>query len=577
MLERNKHTAMTKGRVLSFEQPGDFFLRRGTVKLDKNNLVDALANYRQALSLEPDNVEYKLAIAEVLTEMNRFEESNRILFTLFEEGECEISECYFGMGCNFLGLQDFDHARDSLESYLQLDPEGDFIDDAYDMLDMLSDNQLLCETLAGDEACESQALQSAQLGKAMLERNDIKGAISALEKAIKICPDMSFVRNNLALAYFCDHDYERAMEQVHAILLKDPSNIQAHCNLAIFCNAVDDKKAVEQELEFLTSRQIQDFDDMHRMAITLMELNRFEQARVFLKRLYQMLPYDSGIIHRLAVCNYKLGKYRQALNLYDRLVKIDPNDTVAQYYRNVCRRTIGGEPPQTNLLINYQVPFKETLERISWINKCMRLPSQELLEVWNGGRLEAMLKWALDIPDYNVKHTMLGIVMSFGDKRAEGILRDFLLQRMQPDELKREVFGMLKQMGAKESYYGYINGKLVQSRVNIVKVSLEDLPGQYRDVIETCILRMQHDREDQLLVAAVKLWGDYCAGIKKFTKLGKLQITAMAAAIEYLTCRGSGIRVTKKSICSKYDISIKRLNTAIDKITKHTAKDSPRK
>lgn len=574
MPEKFKITAMTKGRVLSFEQTGEFFLRRGTVKLDKNNLVDALANYRQALDIEPDNVEYKLAIAEVLTEMNRFEESNRMLFTLFNEGECRISECYFGMGCNFLGLQDFEYAKDSLESYIQLDPEGDFIEDVYDMLDILNDNLLLSEALEAEDENDSQALQSAQMGKAMLERNDIKGAIEQLEKAIANHPEIHFVRNNLALAYFCDHEYERAMEQVHTILMNDPSNIQAHCNLAIFCNAVDDKPAVEQELEFITSRQTDDIDDMHRMAVTLMELNRFEQARVYLKRLFQLLPYDSGIIHRLGVCDYKLGKYRQALNLYDRLLKLDPKDTIAQYYRSVCRRTVAGEPPHSNLILNYQVPFKETLERISWINKCMRLPTQELNELWNAnGRFEAILKWALDLPDCNVKRTMLSIVMSFGDKRAENILRDFLLQRIQPDELKREVFCMLEKMSAKDGYYGYINGRLVKSRVSIMKIPLDDLPKAYREVIETFISNMRDNYEESQIMVAAKLWSDYCSRIKKFTKFNKQQIIAMAAAIEYLALREEGLHTTKSSICSKYEVSLTRLNNALSKLLEDIIKD----
>ena len=139
MPKRIEKQLIGHGKVLPFQQKGEFFLRRGMTKLDRNNLLDAIVNYRQALALEPENAEYKLALAEVLTEMNRFEESNRILLTLFEGGTSTISECYFGMGCNFIGMQDYDHARDSFEHYATIDPDGEFADEAYDMLDVLED------------------------------------------------------------------------------------------------------------------------------------------------------------------------------------------------------------------------------------------------------------------------------------------------------------------------------------------------------------------------------------------------------------------------------------------------------
>lgn len=99
---------------------------------------------RRALKCDPENREIRIAMAQVLTEMNRFEESNRILFALTRGGaDAEADpECYFGMGCNFVGLYDYGHARDSFERYLELEPDGAFLYDAYDMLDALDDASL---------------------------------------------------------------------------------------------------------------------------------------------------------------------------------------------------------------------------------------------------------------------------------------------------------------------------------------------------------------------------------------------------------------------------------------------------
>ena len=46
------------GRVLSFEQKGDFFYKRGNDKLDKNDLIEALCSYRRAMEQEPELRKY---------------------------------------------------------------------------------------------------------------------------------------------------------------------------------------------------------------------------------------------------------------------------------------------------------------------------------------------------------------------------------------------------------------------------------------------------------------------------------------------------------------------------------------
>ena len=67
------------GKVLPFEQKSDFYYKRGSDKHDKNDLIEALSSYRRALEKDPDNQYTRLALAQVLTEMGRYAESNRIL------------------------------------------------------------------------------------------------------------------------------------------------------------------------------------------------------------------------------------------------------------------------------------------------------------------------------------------------------------------------------------------------------------------------------------------------------------------------------------------------------------------
>ena len=159
------------GRVLSFEQKGDFFYKRGNDKLDKNDLIEALCSYRRAMEQEPEDQYSCIAVAEVLSEMERYDDSNRVLLPLLSREDVE-PEAIFGLGCNLAALNETDSAKKMLERYLKVEPEGEYIYDAYDLLDAIDD----AEYRPGDFGelapvlKEDMALDAAEEGRKALER-----------------------------------------------------------------------------------------------------------------------------------------------------------------------------------------------------------------------------------------------------------------------------------------------------------------------------------------------------------------------------------------------------------------------
>ncbi len=551
-----------KGKVLQFERTGEYFFKRGLSKLDRNNLPEAMANYRLALEHDPQNAEIKLAIAETLTEMNRFEESNRMLLTFFyEEGE-RPSECYFGMGCNFLGLQEYERAKESFSRYVQVEPDGEFTFEAYDMLDALEEGEANGAIEEG-----AQARRVALKGRDLIERGEFKRAVEVLKKLVQREPEMSLARNGLALAYFCDRDYAAATAEVGEILKNDPNDIQAHCNLAVFLRAAKDDEGAALEIAFLKQAYTEDADDLNRLSATLLEFNEYEAAYPLLKRLFNMMPYDAGVVHRLSACAYSLGDYKRAVSGYDRLLKIDASDSVARYYRGVCRAAMAEGQKRGSFLLHYQVPPDEMLSRIHKLNELVGKPRAELNKLWQtDGELYALIRWGTELPERGVKQAMLALVASFDDKKAELFLRDFVLQASQPGEVKREAFGFLKQLGAKEPYLGYIDGELVQSRVFIANIPPEKVPKQYREVMEACFSGMRATRSEETVFAAARIWSEYLEGLAGFPALSAQFVYAMAAALEYDACRQTGEAVTKSELCHKYDISLLRFNNALGRL-----------
>ncbi len=556
----NSKIKLGGGKVIPFEQTGDFFYKRGLDKLDKNNLLGAMAYYNKALERDPQNTEIRLAIAETLTEMYRFEESNRLLFTTFRDVENRPSECYFGMGMNFLGLKEYERARESLEQYTFIEPEGEFAYDAYDILDALE------ESFEEDENSGRNA-QTAQLAKDLLDHDDFAGAIRILEELVKQSPDDLDARNNLALAYYCNRDFQSATEQMHCILEEQPNNLQAHCNLAVFLHGAKDDAAAQTECDYIAAADTEDPEELSRIGLALMELARFSDAYAVHKRLLRIVPYDRNTLHRLGQCAYQLGEYQRAAEYYDRLVKVDARDSIARFYRNDCLKPLSGSAKRNTVMLSYQVPLDETVARIHKLNHYLGMDAAARKAIWqrSGSELELLLNWGTQLAERSVKRAMLRLAASFEDEKAELLLRDFLLQRTQPGDLKREVFGLLKHMGAQEPYLGYMDGELVESKVSLIKLLDEAVPDMYSDVLDICMGNMQ-DRPQRFMMEAANAWSDYIASLDGFPAISTPQTYAFAAALEYLACREGGQRATKGELCKKYGVTLVRFNHALSKL-----------
>lgn len=558
------------GKVLQFAQDGEFYYRSGSSKLEKNDLTGAIASYRMALKLDPKNYDAVLGIAEILTAMGRTEESNRLLMVKFREEE-RPAEAYFGMGCNFFAQREYDQARMSFDKYLDEDPEGEFAYTAYDMAEAIDDGTAQAYQ---DGPFAVPGYTEAEQARRLMEKEDFKGAIELLEKTVEEHPELSYARNNLALCYYCVHDYDKATDQVGAVLKEEPQNIQAHCNLAIFMRGAKDDVGLKRQVDYLKTVATEDADDLNRLCVTFMDLREFAVALPIAKKLYNKKSFDPAVIHRLGLCAYYTGEWAYALSCYDKLIKIDGEDSIARFYRGICKAAIMGAPKAMSLMLNYQVPAEEVIARIKKLNEYIHIPREKLMEMWKeGGDVRMTAKWGLTLPDQSVKRAILSFIASFRDETAEEILRDFALRKEESTDLKRDTFAMLKAINAREPYLSYIDGELVESRVSLMPVMPKGLPKAYGEVMENCVDYMRGIRDDRCISTAVKLWGKYVNGLSSYPPISNGQKMALAAALEYEACRKCGVEVTKLELCSKYGISMVRFNNAMGKLNKGESKE----
>lgn len=564
-----------KGRVLPFEQKSEFFYKRGNDKLDKNDLVEALYSYRKAMERDTDDQYSRIAVAEVLSEMERYEDSNRVLIPLLSRNDAD-AEVLFGLGCNLAALNETDSAKKMLERYVQTETDGEYVYDAYDLLDAIDD----AEYMPGDFgeiapiSKEDMALAAAEEGRAALEQENYPAAKAALERAIKLDPTLNYARNNLSLLHFCKKDFARALSEADTVLKADPNDTQALCNKAMVYCTTRDMANANAAADALCRADTERTDELSRICLVLMELGRYGDAYEIAERLLKKTPYDEGALHRYAICAYELNRYDTAYKAYDKLCRIDPTDTIAKYYKKLCYNAEKGQLPRTNIrrfAANYQVPFDETVRRINRINELMKLSPEELQSHWrNSNELELLIRWGFTLPDIGIRKALLTAAAAFSDKRSEELLRDFLLMREQDEELKRLAIGALATMGAKQPYFLYIMNHLVESRAEL---RVNTANTAYRSVLTMCLAEMYERCTESEAKKAVSIWNGYVEAHENLPRISSAQEVALAAAIEYAARSECGGKPSRTEICSIYGISALRLDNALKKILPITARE----
>lgn len=551
------------GRVLPFKGTGTHYFRQALSKADSNDLPGACASYQMALRLEPDNPEYILGMAEMLTGMGRFDDSNRVLLRYFPEEKDRPTECYFGMGCNFYGLMEYGNARNALERYLDLEPEGMFAYDAYDMLDALEsygeENMSEVTVLQKEEALEKARQRMAE--------GELDQAETLLEKELEVRPDHMAARCDLALVWYCRQEKKRAEAALEQVLQEAPEHVQARCTRALLRQSNHDMQGAMEDAQALREMTIEDMDDLHRASLTLMELGDFAGAQPFLRKMAQRAPYDTGILHRQGLCAYALEEYDRAAHYYDLLTKIDRTDTIARYYRRLCKRTAAGGKKRQGLPLHYQVPMDEVVQRVRTLNNYIRKSKEAQQAEWGPeGELTGLAQWCLTLSEDDIRQAALHLIASFGDVWSERLLRDFALRREPDAEIKRRALGLLKHIGAKEPYLTYIDGQMMESRVSLLPGLPENLPAPYRDVLKTCLEGMRGVRSEDAVQRAGKLWQSYLEQENHYAHLTGAQVAALAAALEYTACQAAEEKVTKLELCRKYGVSMLRFNGALAKL-----------
>jgi len=542
-------------KILSFNQPAEFFIKKAEKHIDAGNFLEALALYRCVLGMEPENVDYLLSIAQIYSEMGLYAESNDVLLKIAKYGNTP-TECLFALGCNYMGLKNYELADEAFEQYLAVDPEGEYAEDIDELFDIM-DEEDYEEDGALHDISRRLMYEEAYEGKQCLDNGDYKNAIKHLEKVVQRNEMMYSAMNNLALSYFFEGRKAEAVEHSKRVLSSQPLNLHACCNLALFYADMNDHANAAVYLEKLNSMNDIEPEDMHKVALTYCELGYHQKAYQMFQKIVAFQPYDIRILHFCGLAAYNCAQYAESLSYFVKILKIDPSNSLAQYYKSRAEAAKSGGSHKEFEYV-YQVQFDEIKRRISYLNECLKQKDGSLKDKWeNVTFFKSIIFWGLHDGDEYIKKIVLEIMSMFSDAKVEETFRDFLLKSSETDEIKNDIFMYLKKMGAKEPYVAYIKGAIAEVRVGTVSEDLKSLPSLYAASLSSFINHARPRYNDEFVTLGVEMMLSIVKGRKDDGNWIKTP-EAFAAALELCACETTEDiqQPTKKELAEVYGISV---------------------
>jgi tetratricopeptide (TPR) repeat protein len=491
---------MADRRVLSIQPESGFYHKRAIKSIDKEDFPAALRHLRKAIAMEPENLTYRMDLANTYARMGLYERSNLEIQLMLHKASMP-AEALFGMGSNFMAMGDYDQAETMFKAYAHVEPEGEYIDQAEDGLSYIAE----CDY---ETDLDRELDELSMDGKAALDAGDLDHAIDCLETALQKDPEMTYVRNNLAVAYYCIGDMDRAWENLDIVLRESPLDVHGRCNESMFLLSEGRKDEAVEAVRKLRLDRIEEVDELFKYCLALADVDLDQELYQALKKIFLSSPYDPSMLYLFGVCQYNLGKPQESLRTFEKLAQTDPDSLLALYGARTAAAALRGEDAPKRLPYTFDFPQEMEREVDAELETLAHAAPEEAAKALQDPEVCARVRAALTGSDAQMNRA-IRLLAKLGGPVAERMLRELLLSPTHNAYFKQKTLDALHTMNAPEPFYSLQDGKLVLVRSRNFPLDPK-LPKPYLRVMRDVINRMaQRYGESQAVEFTAGIWAAY--------------------------------------------------------------------
>ncbi|MGE5631058.1 MAG: tetratricopeptide repeat protein [Caulobacteraceae bacterium] len=544
-------------KVIAFERGAEFYFDIGYKYIQKGSLKTAVRYIEKAVKLKPYDSFIQFNYAGLLAELGDIDQSTEVLINIVKDLDPNYLECYFGLGCNYLQMQKLKKSAEYFSMYLEKDPDGEFAEEAEELLEMLTmikdaNNNLDDEELEKIYKIEEEAINH-------LEKREYDKAAQKFETVVQMLPNAVPARNNLSLAYYYLGRIDKAIELAKEVLTYEESNVHANCNLAIYYNKQGIVNWVEKQVREIKKVVTDNEDYLYKIADTYGSLGRHVDAYKNYKKLLTVNSDNPMYLHYAAISAFNCKKYKESIKLWEKLSKLDNENPLSEYYINIAVKQMNSEESGMVFPYTYQLPREEIKNRLDFIYKFIEMPANECRDLIAGNeRTLDTLYFGINFDRYFLRKLIYNKLKNEKLVEAESAIRRLMLRNDVENYIKMESVFLLNSIGAKEPYTVDFDGEIKNVTIDPLDFPESERKKEWEDVKSKALSMMKGCYRRPYKKIVEDIWYEFIKST--YPEVPEIKsIDTWAAALEYVYCRFCNTEVTQQQIADKYNISTSSL------------------
>ncbi|HYE83257.1 MAG TPA: tetratricopeptide repeat protein [Clostridia bacterium] len=541
-------------KVVTFERGAEFYFDLGYKYIQKGNMKTALRYIEKAVELKPKDSFIQFNYAGLLAELGDIDRSTEVLVNIVKNLDPDYLECYFGLGCNYLQMQKIKKSSEYFSLYLEKDPNGEFSEEAEELLEMLTmikdaNNNLDDEELEKIYKIEEEAIDH-------LEKREYEKATRKFETVVEMLPNAVPARNNLSLAYYYLGFLDKAIELAREVLVYEETNVHANCNLAIFYNKQGSTSWVEKQVRIISKIRTDNEDYLYKIGDTYGSLGRHTEALRNFKKLLAVDPENPMYVHLTAVAAYNSKKYKESIKLWERLSVLDNENMLSHYYIETAMKQLENEDENESICFPYvyQLPREEIKNRLDFIYKFIEMPTDECkAEFAKNKHVTDILYFGINFDKYFLRKLIFNKIKNDKLVETEAAIKRFMLRDDVENYMKMESVFLLNSIGAKEPYTVNFDGEIKNVTIDSLDFPESEWKKSWGEVEHKAISMMRGCYKRPYKKIVEDIWYEFIKST--FPAVPEIDdVNIWAAALEYTYCSLCNAEASERRLAEKYSI-----------------------
>ncbi|MCL6446001.1 MAG: tetratricopeptide repeat protein [Alicyclobacillus sp.] len=555
----------SNNKVIPMRLDAAFFYERGVRYLERNDLKRALKAFRKTVEYEPQNPINHCNLAGVLSELGDFEASNQVLLHVLEDLDPTMTECQFYLANNYANMGQYHAAEEYALRYLDSDPDGEYAEDAEEMLSVLMDEFGGGHIYAEWEKKRREQERNAAMrdGRHLLEEGQFEAAVEWLERIVRNEPSNTAAQNNLSLAYYYTGQYEKAIALTEHVLSTNPHNIHALCNLTVYSAQSGPKERLQACVKQLVKLFPLHYDQALKIGTTLGLIGEHEAAYHVFDRLVHIVDRpEPALIHSLAAAAANTGRYQTAKKWWRVLAQQPEAAEVAAYYVELMNRQIRQGKRALRVGYQYDLPLQVQFARMK-----KRLHEGDLVMWRQDPLLRASLYWGLRHGNTETRKAVIRTLALMADDDAERALRLFLKRPDVEASLQHAALYVLQLNGRRGRVEVYRDGALQSVRMSeLPKDLVLRTDPVWPAILEAAQAWLRAHHAARWTAEAKRMCMDFAKQVFLRSDMRLVKPDVWAGALVYVLLKHTDKPVRQKDVAADFGVSPSSLGKAAQRL-----------